>query len=407
MYHLIRTPPKRLGPPQLDAAQQAVVDHPGGPLLVLAGPGTGKTTTIVESVVHRIETRGATPDAILVLTFSRKAAADLRARIADRLGRTVVTPVAMTFHAFCYALVRRFADRLDADADAFRPPVRLLTGPEQDFRVRETLLGSRDTGRPAWPASLDRAFPTRAFASEVRAVLAKARQLGMDPADVATAGEAAGRAEWVSVGQFFDEYLDVLDAEGVLDYAELVHRCRILLAEPEVVTILRREIGCVFVDEYQDTDPSQVKLLQAIAGNGRDVVAVGDPDQSIYAFRGAESRGILDFPDVFRTSSGNKLRSSPSAGPGASAWACWRPVARSPADSGCPEPCPRTCSRPSGTPAPTRTAPPAGWRSSRASAPGPRLSTSPRSCAAPTCATGWPGTRWPSWFGLVGTPSPP
>ncbi len=305
MYRLIRTAEPRADAPSLDESQQAVVDHPGGPLLVLAGPGTGKTTTIVESVVDRIERRGATPDSILVLTFSRKAAADLRARIAGRLGRTVVTPMAMTFHAFCYALVRRFADRVGSGADAFGTPVRLLTGPEQDFRVRETLEGSLETQRAQWPDSLGRAFPTRAFASEVRAVLAKARQLGMDPADVIAAGEAAGREEWVSVGQFFDEYLDVLDAEGVLDYAELVHRCRILLAEPDVVATLRREIGCVFVDEYQDTDPSQVRLLQSIAGDGRDVVVVGDPDQSIYAFRGAEARGILDFPDLFQTRTGD------------------------------------------------------------------------------------------------------
>ena len=127
-------------------------------------------------------------------------------------------------------------------------------------------------------------------------MLAKARQLGMDPDDVVAAGHATGRAEWVSLGSFFDEYLDVLDAEGVLDYAELVHRCRILLTRPEIVATLRREIGCVFVDEYQDTDPSQVRLLQVIAGDGRDVIVVGDPDQSIYAFRGAEARGILDFP---------------------------------------------------------------------------------------------------------------
>ena len=82
MYTLIRTPPDRLLAPDLDASQQAVVDHPGGPLLVLAGPGTGKTTTLVESVVDRIERRGLTPGQILVLTFSRKAAADLRSRIA-------------------------------------------------------------------------------------------------------------------------------------------------------------------------------------------------------------------------------------------------------------------------------------------------------------------------------------
>ena len=103
------------------------------------------------------------------------------------------------------------------------------------------------------------------------------------------------------VGEFFDEYLDVLDAEQVLDYAELVHRSRILLAEPDAVAALRAEIAAVFVDEYQDTDPAQVRLLQAIAGDGRDVVVVGDPDQSVYGFRGAEARGLLDFPDPFRT----------------------------------------------------------------------------------------------------------
>ena len=300
MYRLIRTAELRAEPPPLDPSQQAVVDHPGGPLLVLAGPGTGKTTTLVESVVDRVERRHTSPDQVLVLTFSRKAAADLRTRITARLGRTVVPPAVMTFHAFCYALVRRFTPLAGTGA-----PVRLLTGPEQEFRVRETLQGSRDTGRANWPATVERAFHTRAFAAEIRATLAKARQLGMDPEDVIAAGRAAGRSEWVAVGQFFDEYLDVMDAEGVLDYAELVHRCRILLAGPDIVGVLRREIGCVFVDEYQDTDPSQVALLQAIAGDGRDVVVVGDPDQSIYAFRGAEARGILDFPGLFRTSGGD------------------------------------------------------------------------------------------------------
>ena len=299
MYRLIRTAERRTEPPVLDESQRAVVAHSGGPLLVLAGPGTGKTTTLVESVVDRIERRGTPPNRVLVLTFSRKAAADLRTRITARLGRTVITPAAMTFHAFCYALVRRFTPVLDNAA-----PIRLLTGPEQEFRVRETLQGSRETKRADWPDSVARAFPTRAFAAEVRATLAKARQLGMDPDDVVAAGRAAGRPEWVAVGEFFDEYLDVMDAEGVLDYGELVHRSRIMLADPDTIGLLRSEIDCVFVDEYQDTDPAQVRLLAAIAGNGRDVVVVGDPDQSIYAFRGAEARGILDFPNLFRTAEG-------------------------------------------------------------------------------------------------------
>ncbi len=124
MYTLIRTPPDRVQAPDLDESQQAVVDHPGGPLLVLAGPGTGKTTTLVESVVDRIERRGLRPDQLLVLTFSRKAAADLRTRIAARLGRSVVTPMVMTFHAFCYALVRRFGDRSYSDEDQAGTPPR-------------------------------------------------------------------------------------------------------------------------------------------------------------------------------------------------------------------------------------------------------------------------------------------
>ncbi|GAA3696660.1 ATP-dependent DNA helicase [Microlunatus aurantiacus] len=299
MYTLVRPRRERLPAPELDPFQRAVVDHPGGPLLVLAGPGTGKTTTLVESVVDRIERRGVTPDRVLVLTFSRKAAADLRSRIAARQGRSVVTPMVLTFHAFCYALVRRFAD-----SDPLAPPLRLLTAPEQDFRIRETLAGSRETRRVSWPDTLDRAFGTRAFATEVRSVVAKARQLGMDPDDIIAAGVEADRPEWVAVGEFFEEYLDVLDAEQVIDYAELVHRSRILLADPEIAQRLRSEIDEVFVDEYQDTDPSQVRLLQVVAGEGRNLVVVGDPDQSVYAFRGAEVRGIGEFTDRFRTTDG-------------------------------------------------------------------------------------------------------
>ena len=97
------------GAPRLDQAQQQVVDHAGGPLLVLAGPGTGKTTTIVAAVADRIENRGIAPERILVLTFSRKAAAELRERITARLKRTTREPLAVTFHSYAYALVRDHA----------------------------------------------------------------------------------------------------------------------------------------------------------------------------------------------------------------------------------------------------------------------------------------------------------
>nr|WP_229851220.1 ATP-dependent DNA helicase [Streptomyces roseolus] len=289
----MRTAPAPVDPPQLDAAQRAVVEHDRGPLLVLAGPGTGKTTTLVEAVAARME-RGADPERILVLTFSRKAAVELRDRMATRLGGRR-PPQATTFHSYCYALIRAHQD-----AELFAEPLRLLSGPEQDLAVRELLAGQIDlertgTGGVRWPDELRACLTTRGFADEVRAVLARSRELGLGPDALRRFAERVGRPDWKAAAGFLAEYLDVLDLQGVLDYTELVHRA-VLLAEE----IALPGYDAVYVDEYQDTDPAQVRLLTALTGGGRTtVVAFGDPDQSIYAFRGADVNGILDFPAAF------------------------------------------------------------------------------------------------------------
>jgi superfamily I DNA/RNA helicase/RecB family exonuclease len=282
--------------PELDEHQRAVVEHPGGPLLVLAGPGTGKTTTLVEAVVRRVE-RGADPDQVLVLTFSRKAADELRERIAVRLGRTVREPAAYTFHSWCFALLR-------AHAEPGRLP-RLLSQPERDVRIRELLRGhSEGAGLVTWPADLRPALLTRGFAREVAALFDRARERGLDSANLRALGVAHDRPSWVAAGTFLDEYLDVLDARGEVDYAGLVAAAGQLLQRRDVVTNVHGRYSAVFVDEYQDTDPSQERLLQALAGDGRDLVVVGDPDQSIYGFRGAEVANILQFADRFPTADG-------------------------------------------------------------------------------------------------------
>lgn len=301
-----------------------MVDHADGPLLVLAGPGTGKTTTLVESVAARVN-RGADPARILVLTFSRKAAVELRDRMAARLG-AARGPQATTFHSYCYALVRAHQD-----ADLFADPLRLLSGPEQDVTVRDLLAGQLDLEKEGlahvrWPDELRACLTTRGFADEVRAVLARSRELGLGPDALAAFARRTGRPDWSAAAQFLAEYLDVLDAQGVLDYAELVHRAVLLAERPEVSAQLAGAYDAVYVDEYQDTDPAQVRLLHALAGNrvggsrssghagggrrvagagaGRTLVAFGDPDQSIYTFRGADVNGILEFPDTFRRADG-------------------------------------------------------------------------------------------------------
>ncbi|MFE5535155.1 ATP-dependent helicase [Streptomyces sp. NPDC056492] len=288
-YRLVRTGPQRVDPPVLDAAQRAVVEHTGGPLLVLAGPGTGKTTTLVEAAAARVEA-GTDPARILILTFSRKAAVELRDRAALRLGGARA-PQATTFHSFCYGLVRAHQD-----TDLFADPLRLLSGPEQDVMVRTLLEGQRRIRSIRWPDDLRAALTTRGFADEVRAVLARARELGLGPAALDAFATRLGRPDWKAAAAFLSEYLDVLDMQGTLDYAELVHRA-VLLAERTPSLSLSYDV--IYVDEYQDTDASQLRLLRALAGPAGTLVAFGDPDQSIYAFRGADINNILDFESSF------------------------------------------------------------------------------------------------------------
>ncbi|HEX3298382.1 MAG TPA: ATP-dependent DNA helicase [Nocardioides sp.] len=279
----------------LDADQRRVVDHESGPLLVLAGPGTGKTTTLVEAIVERIEKRDADPAQVLALTFSRKAAEQLRDRVTARLGRTTGAAMCSTIHSFAYALIRRYAPR-----ELYRAPLRLLSAPEQDVVVRELL--QRHEESVTWPPGLDRALETRGFAREVQMVLSRAREKGMESHDLVALGEREGRPEYVAAGRFLADYLDNLDDQSATDYADLIRRA--VIEAHAHRDELRAQYHHVFVDEYQDTDPGQVDLLRALAGDGGDLVVVGDPHQSIYGFRGAEVRGILEFPADFPRADG-------------------------------------------------------------------------------------------------------
>ncbi|HTT51764.1 MAG TPA: ATP-dependent DNA helicase [Streptosporangiaceae bacterium] len=297
-YRLLRRPAPPPGPLHLDAAQQAVVSHPGGPLLVLAGPGTGKTTAIVEAVVERITERRIDPERVLVLTFSRKAAQELRERITTRLRRTTRQPLALTFHSYAYALVRR-----EFVLAGDQPPT-LLSGPEQLLEVRRMLRAEGQTGTAGrWPERLRPALATRGFAAELRDFLLRAAERGLDGRALARLGRAHGRDDWVAAGGFLDRYTARFDLAPVpaYDYAEIVRIAAALLGRTATRDRERKAYDVVLVDEYQDTDPAQEALLHALAGDGRELIAVGDPDQSIYAFRGADTHAMGRFPGLFRT----------------------------------------------------------------------------------------------------------
>ncbi len=296
-YRLFRRPATPAEPPRLDEAQRAVVAHAGGPLLVLAGPGTGKTTAIVEAVVERITVRGIDPERVLVLTFSRKAAEELRERITMRLRRTTREPLALTFHSYAYALVRReFV--LAGDV-----PPTLLSGPEQLLEVRRMLRGEAADSPRHWPERLRPALGTRGFAAQLRDFLLRGAERGLDGRALARLGRARGRDDWVAAGGYLDRYAARFDLAPVpaYDYAEIVRIAALLLGRSATRDRERKAYDVVLVDEYQDTDPAQEALLHALAGDGRELIAVGDPDQSIYAFRGADVHAMTRFAGAFRT----------------------------------------------------------------------------------------------------------
>jgi superfamily I DNA/RNA helicase/RecB family exonuclease len=300
-YRLVRRPVTAAEPPVLDRAQARVVGHSGDPLLVLAGPGTGKTTAIVETVVDRIAGRGLDPGRVLVLTFSRKAAQELRARITLRLNRTTTAPLALTFHSYAYALVRRESVLAGEEA-----PI-LLSGPEQLQEVRRMLRGEASDGARQWPQRLRPLLATRGFAAELRDFLLRAAERGLDGAQLARLGRQLDRDDWVAAGGFLIRYAARFDLAPVpaYDYAEIIRIAGQLLARPEIRQRERLAYDVVLVDEFQDTDPAQEELLHALAGDGRELIVVGDPDQSIYAFRGADSDAISRFPARFRAPDGH------------------------------------------------------------------------------------------------------
>ncbi len=288
----------------IDEAQARIVDHAQGPLLCLGGPGTGKTSTIVEAVV-------ACARPALVLTCSREAADELRERIAARR-ETGLLPTVRSFHSLAYSIVKEFGP-----ADAFGRAPRLLGAAEQEQRVRELLTFAVREGRVRWPSELLGALGTRGLSKQVRLLLSRAQLLGLSSTELAKIARRADVAEWEALADFLAEYLDVFDALGVLDYSELMARAVALADDPQIASVLRQRYRAIYVDEYEDVDPSQVKLLAALADHRTmdaassgsptspsSLVVMGDPDQAVFGFRGAEVAEILSFREAFRSADG-------------------------------------------------------------------------------------------------------
>ena len=294
---LERKSPAPIEPKPLDEFQEVVAKHRHGALLVLAGPGTGKTATLTETVVRIIEEGEVQANEILVLTFARKAAEEIRDRIVARVGGGRL-PAVSTLHALALQLNREFPL---VKEDGKPVELKLLSAPEQELKVREIVNHSIDQTKPenlvGWPEDLVNAVQTRGMSVEIRNAMARARSLDLDEKKLANL--ATGNPQWSAVAELMAKYLNSLEETSSIDYNELIVNALTIVENPKIRETLHKRYRVILVDEYQDTDPLQVKILQNLASKDGCLIAVGDPDQSIYGFRGADSRAVLEFKNDF------------------------------------------------------------------------------------------------------------
>ncbi len=269
---------------ELNDAQQEAVQTTEGAILVIAGAGSGKTRTIVYRLAHLVE-KGVDPAQILLLTFTRKAAQEMMTRAEDILGRPLTGTSGGTFHSFAYATLRRNA----ADI-GFTNGFTLMDRADSE-NICKDVKDSLKLGKG------DRSYPKKRTLLDM---ITKSRNKEV-PIDVIMEREAYHLSPYLDdINEIADGYANFKQNHALVDYDDLLFLLDKLLEENEPLrNQLQMRYRYIMVDEYQDTNLVQARIVKHLAGPKGNVMAVGDDAQSIYAFRGANVQNILDFPDTF------------------------------------------------------------------------------------------------------------
>jgi DNA helicase-2/ATP-dependent DNA helicase PcrA len=263
----------------LNPVQAEAVTHPDGPLLIIAGAGSGKTRVLTHRIAWLIEEQGVSPFEILAITFTNKAAEQMRSRVEALIGPVARRMWVSTFHSACVRILRRDAERL---------------GYKSSFSIYDQADAVRLTGYVVRELGLDtKRFPSKS----VHAIISAAKN---ELVDFETYAARAGSISERKIAEVYKEYQRRLLAASAMDFDDLlVVTVNLLQACPDVLRYYQHRFAHVLVDEYQDTNRAQNELILLLGAEHRNVSVVGDADQSIYAFRGADIRNILEFEDAF------------------------------------------------------------------------------------------------------------
>jgi len=277
-------------------AQESVIKHQSSPLVVYGGPGTGKTTTLIESVLARVRA-GVDPNSILILTYGRERASELRDAIALRAGTTSFEPLARTFHALAFSILN---EKLAPDNSRYV----LISGAEQDLAIAQMLTNPHVT--IPWHPDLRAAITTRGFVREVRDLILRATELGLSAKDLQERGKLLSEPCWDGVAHFWASYFGSNELKSAtvgerlvrIDPSAIINEAIYLLDED--ITRLdhfRKRFTTIIVDEFQESDKSQRRLLQLLAPD--DLVIFADPDSAIGRFRGADPDSLVKYLEEF------------------------------------------------------------------------------------------------------------
>ncbi|MFH1851543.1 MAG: ATP-dependent DNA helicase [Candidatus Neomarinimicrobiota bacterium] len=276
-----------------NTAQSAAITHPPAPLMIIAGAGTGKTTTLIQRIIHLIEHYALAPENLLVITYTEKAADELKNRIIAEIGAAAEKLTVGTFHAFCYGVVREFAFQPE------RPPVLMEEG-DALFMLLDRFdelapFESREFPQDPVRTVSNSFLP---FFNHLRdALIDPARQSVPSGSDDESEEPAAQLQDLTRVYGIFQDWKR---AEGLVDYGDMIQLCQQLLDDPAILVQLQERYRHLIIDEFQDNNFALNAVIGKLAENRGSITVVGDDDQVIYSFRGASAYNIQDFQARYR-----------------------------------------------------------------------------------------------------------